>query len=176
MPNFVKTIILTLTTLLSVSCGFHLRGMVDAPKWLNNVAIIVQQGHRDLAPLLKSQLQTYNIYVNPEPATAKYWLIIVNDSVQEHITSVSSSTTPRQYLLLYTIRFKVQLARSKEIIPSNQIIVTRQITINSDRILGSNDEEELMKSEMRRDATIQILNRISRQMPDPKLTPHPKRS
>ncbi len=159
--KYPPAIPLILTILIS-GCGFHLRGMVDVPQWLNNVAIIVQQAHRDLAPLLQNQLQAYNLYVNPDPNVANYWLIIENDNIQQNITSISSSTTPRQYQLIYTVRFKLQRAKGQDIMPSNQIMVTRQVTINSDRILGSNEEEELLKSEMRRDAVIQIINRISR--------------
>ena len=162
--SFTQVTLLVFTLLIS-GCGFHLRGMIDVPPWLNNVSIIVQQAHRDLAPLLQKQLQAYNIHVNPDPTTAHYWLIIESDSAKQNITSVSSSTTPRQYQLIYTVRFKLLQANGEEIIPTAQISTTRQITINSDRILGSNEEEELSKAEMRRDAVIQIINRISRSLP-----------
>ena len=165
LKKYPQAIVLIVTLLLN-GCGFHLRGMVNVPQWLSDVAIIVQQAHNDIAPLLKNQLQAYNVYVNPDPTTAHYWLIIENDAIQQNITSVSSSTTPRQYQLIYTIRFKLQKAKGEEIISTIPITVTRQITINSDRILGSNEEEELTKSEMRRDAVMQILNRISRASPD----------
>jgi LPS-assembly lipoprotein len=159
-----KIIVPIIFLVLISGCGFHLRGFVDMPRWFNKVAIIVQQGHRDIAPLLHKQLQAYNIEVTDEPSAAPYWLIIQSDNMQENISSVSSSTTPRQYQLVYTLRFKLQKANGVEIIPASQIIVTRQITINSDRILGSTDEEELQKSEMRRDAVIQIINRISQKL------------
>ena len=87
--------------------------------------------------------------------------------MQQTISSVSSSTTPRQYQLIYTVHFKLQQANGEEVIPTAYIVVTRQITINSNRILGSNDEEEHSKSEMRQDAVIQIINRLSRSMPPP---------
>lgn len=168
MPFFLKlrqVILLLFVMSVVTGCGFHLRGMIDVPRWLNNVAVIVEQGHRDLAPLLKDQLQSYNIYVNPDSETAAVWLIIESDNIQQNITSISSSTTPRQYQLIYTVYFKLQKAQGKEIYPSNQVVVSRQITINSDRILGSTEEEELLKSEMRREAVIQILNRLSKVTP-----------
>lgn len=160
-----------LITCLLVGCGFHLRGMVDMPKWLDNVAIVVQQGHRDLAPLIKEQLQSYKIYVNPDTTSAQYWLIIEHDDIQQNITSVSSSTTPRQYQLIYNLRFQLTRTNGKVLFPSSQVAVTRQITINSDRILGSTEEEELLKSEMRRDAVMQVINRLSRITPDERELP-----
>jgi len=164
----IKQLTWLLLALTTAGCGFHLRGMVDMPKWLDNIAIIVQQGHRYLEPLLKDELQTYTLHVNPNAESASYWLIIEHDEFQHQITSVSSSTTPRQYLLTYIVTFKLQRRSGKDIIPPTRVVVTRQVTINGNRILGSNDEEDLLKGEMRRDAVIQILNRLSRSVPSNK--------
>lgn len=155
---------LILLNCLLTGCGFHLRGLVDAEslQWLNNVAIVIQQAHQDLAPMLTDQLKAYNIKVATDPALAQYWLILDNESVAQNISSISSSTTPRQYEITYKVYFKLQRAKGGEVIGFSPIVITRQITLNSDRILGSKDEEELQKSEMRRDAVIQLINRLSR--------------
>ncbi len=142
--------------------GFHLRGMVDMPEWVNNVAIVNQTSSRDLTPQLTQQLEAYRIQVNPDAALAHYWLILEQDEIKQQVASISSSTTPRQNELIYTVLFKLQKTQGRELIPSTQIAVTRLLTINSDRILGSMDEEEHLKNEMRRDAIRQIINRLSR--------------
>lgn len=152
-----------LICLFLTGCGFHLRGFVSMPSSLHDVAIVVENVNRDVTPMLKEQLQAYHIRVLDDPSQANYWIILEQDKEDEHITSVSSSTTPRQYQLIYQISFKLQEARGKEMIPSTQINVTRQLTINSNRILGSSDEENTLKHEMRRDAVIQILDRIGHQ-------------
>jgi len=151
-----------MTILLLNGCGFHLRGMHEIPKWLNNITIVVQNASRDLEPLLSSQLKAYGINVSPDPSQSDLWLIIEDDGFQQQVGSISSSTTPRQYQLFYTVRFKLQRAKGNEIMPSNQIVVTRQVTLNSDRILGSTNEENLSKTEMRREAAMQIIDRLSR--------------
>ena len=146
--------------LLIVGCGFHLRGMMDTPAWLSNVAIIVENANRNLEPEIREQLEAYHITIASQVETAHYWLIIEQDIEEQHITSVSSSTTPRQFQMTYGVTFKLQEAKGKEILPSTQVRSTRQITINSDRILGSNDEEAILKREMRRDVIIQIIDRL----------------
>ncbi|AHE67183.1 LPS assembly lipoprotein LptE [Legionella oakridgensis] len=156
--NYLTCLLLLLLT----GCGFHLRGMVDMPPWLDRVAIINQSEHRELEQLLAEQLQAYHVDVSSDPASAHYWLFLQNDSFQQQIASVSSSTTPRQYQLIYTVQFKLQQAKGKEIIPSGQLVITRQLTVNSDRILGSDEEEAIIKREMRRDAALQMLYRLSR--------------
>lgn len=144
------------------SCGFHLRGLIDMPEWLNNVAIIIPDANRGLAAVLEKQLAAYQVKINPEPAKARYWLIIERDQFEQQIVSVSSSTTPRQFQLIYTVWFKVLTVKGPEVIPTRQVQVTRQLTINSNRILGSDDEARILKGEMQREAAMQILNRLSR--------------
>lgn len=142
-------------------CGFHLRGFNDMPGWLNNVAIVIENAHRDLGPILKNQLEAYNIHVTPDPLQADYLLIIEYDGIQQQMTNVAASTTPRQYLLIYDVQFTLK-AKKDIIIPSNHVAATRQLTINNDRILGSNSEETLISAEMRRDCAMQIINRLGR--------------
>lgn len=153
---------LTILLVLLSGCGFHLRGMLEMPSWLNPIAIVIQHAERELEPLLLEQLKAYHIRVSDDPAQSKVWLIIEDDGFQQQVGSISSSTTPRQYQLFYSIRFKLQYAKGREIIPSRKIIVTRKITINSNRILGSTNEEDLSKDEMRRDAVTQIMDQLSR--------------
>lgn len=161
MP-FKMTWLFGITLLLLTACGFHLRGMIDMPQWLNKITIVIQNANHDLEPLLNTQLKAYSIQVCPDPSLADYWLIIEQDNFQQHVGSISSSTTPRQYQLIYTVQFKLQRAKGQEILPTTQVVVTRQITINSNRILGSTHEEDQSKSEMRREAAIQIIDRLSR--------------
>jgi LPS-assembly lipoprotein len=158
-----KPLLLLVFAMLLAGCGFHLRGFKDMPGWLNNVAIVIQNAHRDLGPLLKDQLEGYKIRVNPNPTAADYLLIIESDAIQQQITNVSASTAPRQYLLIYAAQFKLVRAKGAVVIPSTIVSVTRQLTVNNDRILGSNSEETLLSAEMRRDAAMQILNRLSRE-------------
>ncbi|WP_231950412.1 LPS-assembly lipoprotein LptE [Legionella spiritensis] len=132
------------------------------PTWLKNVALIIESAHRDLEPTLKDQLQAYNVTISPSAAKASYLLIIEKDENQQQITSVSASTTPRQYQLFYRVWFRLVSNNGNVIIPSSQVTVTRQLTVNNDRILGSDSEEITIHREMRRDAAMQIIYRLNR--------------
>jgi LPS-assembly lipoprotein len=152
-----------LCTLLLSACGFHLRGLVDVPSWLNNVAIVDEYNDKQLATILKTQLEGYHIQVNPDPSEASYWLVIKTVARQEQIVSVGSSTNPRQYILVLTVEYTLQTRKGKILRPISAVHATRQLTINNDRILGSNYEESLFTSEMKQDAAIQIINQMSHQ-------------
>jgi LPS-assembly lipoprotein len=148
--------------LVLVGCGYHLRGVTEIPQWLNNIAIISNDGNKELISLLNTILEGYKIDVNPDQATAKYWLVISNVTLQQQIVSVGASTNPRQYQLILTVGYLLQTPKGDIIKPRRNVIINRQLTVNNDRILGSNEEEMILVSEMRRDAVIQILNRLSR--------------
>ncbi|OGV31773.1 MAG: hypothetical protein A3E88_03795 [Legionellales bacterium RIFCSPHIGHO2_12_FULL_35_11] len=157
--RFLKILIITSAALL-ISCGFKLQGMTDMPKWFNYVTIVNQNMTADLQPIIKERLKAYKICVCSDIKKAKYLLILEEDNFSEQITSVSSSTTPRQYQMTYGVKYKVEEANGKDIIPTNSAVVTRQFTINSNRILGSDFEGDLLKREMYSDAVTQILDHI----------------
>ena len=153
-------------------CGFHLRGFSDMPGWLNNVAIIIENAHRDLGPTLKNQLEAYGIHVNSDPLHADYLLVIESDGIQQQVTNVAASTAPRQYLLIYDVQFSLLGAKKNLLIPPSHVAVTRQLTINNDRILGSNSEETLISTEMRREAAMKLINRLSRETKHSRVASH----
>lgn len=146
---------------LLVGCGFHLRGMIAIPPWLNHVALINQEEHTVLAAMIKQQFEDNHVKVQ-SASDAPYWLILYNETLQEQIVSVSSSSTPRQYQLIYMVQFKLQTRQGGELLPLNQVMVTRQLTVNNDRILSNDSQQAIIKREMQREAAVQILNRLSR--------------
>lgn len=160
--SYLMYLVYTLTAVLSLSaCGFHLRGSMNIPKWFNNISIINPASDKELLAKLKLQLQRYHICISPNPASAKYWLIINNPQFHQQIISIGASTNPRQYQLIMRVTFLLKDNHGRIIIPEKQISISRQLTINSDRILGSNAEETTFITEMKQDAAIQILNLIT---------------
>lgn len=156
-----KILIPLILSLLLSACGFHLRGMIDLPTWLNNIAIISKNDDKELIEIFKR----YNIQVNPDPAQAQYWLVINEESIQHRIVSVGASTNPRQFNVTLIIEFMLQSRKGEIIKPSKRIQVSRQVTINNDRILGSTDEETILIKEMKQDAVMQIINQLSHLSP-----------
>ncbi|MFA6303562.1 MAG: LPS assembly lipoprotein LptE [Legionella sp.] len=150
---------LSLILLLS-ACGFHLRGMIDIPRWLNNVAIISPSPNPAFVTRLQRQLEAYKIDVNPDPGQADYWIILNRIEFRQQIVSIGSSTNPRQYQLSLLVGFTVQKRNGKVLQAEKQVQVSRQFTSNNDRILGSDSEESIIVNEMRQDAVIQVLNRL----------------
>ena len=159
--NFIRTnkLIIAISLLIS-SCGFHLRGMSEVPSWLAHVSIVSQKVNRDIAPLLTDLLISNHIQVDQEPRMANYWIILEEDSLKQNITSISSGTNARQYQLVYSLRFKLENTQNPEASHAQTITVIRQLTVNSQRILGSSDEQNILESEMHLEAIQLLLTRL----------------
>lgn len=158
-----KIIIPLMCALLLSACGFHLRGMIDIPTWLDSVAVLSKDNnYKELVDILETQLDGYKIKVTEDPAEAKYWIIINYVSFNQQVISIGASTNPRQYQLTMTVEFLLKSRDGLIVKPARRVFVSRQFTANNDRILGSNEEETLLENEMRQDAVVQIINRLSK--------------
>jgi len=140
---------------------------MDVPVWLNNVAITGEAATVPFDTMLKSYLEAYHIRVTSDLPTASYWILINHMDYRQQIVSIGASTNPRQYQLILTIDFMLQDRKGRVISPPRQVVATRQLTINNDRILGSNAEEDEFIREMRQDAIVQILNILCKSNPRP---------
>lgn len=158
----MKRLIPFILTVFLCACGFHLRGMVDVPTWLEQVSVIAKSDNQELANLLESQLDGYKIKVVDDPTQAKYWIVVNYSTVRQQIISIGASTNPRQYQLIMQTNFSLKTREGKVIKAPRDVFVSRQFTANNDRILGSNDEEATLINEMRQDTVAQIINRLSK--------------
>lgn len=165
----MKKILLSLLVSLCISaCGFHLKGAVDIPTWLENVYIVNDLANKELAEMLSAQLNGYKIKVAQTPNEANYWIIIDSSTLSQNIISIGSSTNPRQYQLSLVTQFTLQTNNGVPVNTPQKIFSSRQFTSNNDRILGSNEEESLLHQEMQRDTVEQIINRLSKMSRTPK--------
>lgn len=152
--------LLWVSLLLLNSCSFHLRGIEPLPQELSPVAIVCNQVSPDWNAILRQRLQTANLNVVDIPADARYSLVIQNENMQRNIMSISSGSSSRQYQLIYRVTFTFKKTKGRDLISDAPVIVTRLLTINNDRILGSHDEEEQIINDMRRDIATQIIYRL----------------
>lgn len=128
------------------------------PDGLTRLAIVTEQAHRGLDIALTTQCTTWHLTCTASLTDAKYRLIIEKDAVVSQWTNISASTTPRQYELMYTVYFRLTDHTGRVLIPASAVRITRPLTINNDRILGSNAEERTMIREMQQDAARQIFS------------------
>jgi LPS-assembly lipoprotein len=141
-------------------CGFHLRGLTTLPPSFQQVYVVAPADARQLQAEIDNQLQAYNVSKAPNITKAHYQIVIDNIFFQRQISNISSSTTPRQYQLLYNIKYHVINSHGENIIPNGVINTNRLVSMNNERLLGSNYEQDFFLHEMQQEAAVQVVSTI----------------
>lgn len=141
-------------------CGFHLRGQTTLPSSFQQVYIAAPAEARQLQAEIDNQLQAYNVSKAKNIQRAHYQIAIDNIFFQRQISNISSSTTPRQYQLIYNIKYHVSNYQGEVIIPNGVVNSTRLVSMNNERLLGSNYEQDFFLHEMQQEAAVQVVSAI----------------
>ncbi|MFY7697486.1 MAG: LPS assembly lipoprotein LptE [Legionella sp.] len=161
MNTFKQKLILALVVFNLSGCGFHLSGTDNIPTWFNDISLL-NNDHYELKSLIKAHLIAHHIKLNEDINAASYSLYIAQENFQQQAISISSTASQRQYQLLYIVHFNLLSKRNKKTIQLKPIVVTRLITMNSNQILGSTEEEDMIKQEMRFEVIRQLFNTLQK--------------
>lgn len=160
MKNYFKiTALIPLITLLC-QCGFHLRGVTTLPPSFQHVFITAPADARYLQSELENQLAAYQVLICHKKPKSHFQINISRTDFRREITNISSSTTPRQFQLFYDVFFDVTDSNAHAIIPQGKMTSTRLVTMNSERLLGSNYEQDFFLHEMQSETATKIVSAI----------------
>ncbi|GGE32328.1 LPS-assembly lipoprotein LptE [Halopseudomonas oceani] len=145
-------------TLLASGCGFHLRGTgVDSVE-LNQLDVTAHNRYGRTYQQVLEALEVDGVKVTP---TAAYQLQLLKEDQGRRAVSYTSSSTPAEYELTSTLMFQIADRRGRALI-GPETLATRRLYVNDkDNIIGTTEEEELLRHEMRQDLTRQLLFRLS---------------
>ncbi|NDH09535.1 MAG: hypothetical protein EBY16_07995 [Gammaproteobacteria bacterium] len=153
-----KRLYFWLLTLLSLSgCGFHLRGTQQLPASFQTVYISAAANQQQLLTAIAHEFKTYHVSVYSSQKNANMQIYIDDVQFNRQISNISSSTTPKQFQLYYIVKYHVMNSNGENCIPNAQIAVNRLVTMNSERLLGSNYEQDFFQEEMQSEAARQIV-------------------
>jgi LPS-assembly lipoprotein len=138
-------------------CGFKLRGATELP---------FQTFHSSLpqASILGGELRRAlringaTIVDRRDDAQARFDLL--GESFEREITALSTSGRPREFQLRLRLRWQVKDAAERDLIPANEMVLRRQITVLDNQGVANQDEEDLLLRDMRTDAVQQIVRRL----------------
>nr|VFK21213.1 MAG: LPS-assembly lipoprotein [Candidatus Kentron sp. LPFa] len=144
---------------LLAGCGFHLRGDFVLPDSISSLHI---QAPAHLANELVILLESSGIIVASVAKDADAILRVEQESYDKRTLSVDSdSGKEREHELAYTISYRVLKADGKELMPRQTINLARDYVFDESAVLGTSQEESILRQEMRQDAARQILRRLA---------------
>jgi LPS-assembly lipoprotein len=155
----MRTLAAVLLTVLLTACGFQLRGSYTLP-W-DTLYIGFPENSEIYAQVKRGIEASSQTRVITDPKKADASLIVLGDIPARSILSLSGTGLVREIQLTRTFVYKIQDAEGKELAPSNQIILQRDMTFDDAHLFAKEAEEVMIQREMQQDLVQQLLRRLS---------------
>ena len=153
-----KILPLTLGLLVLAGCGFQLRNSgfnLDIDK----VSVTAANRYGEFSRALERQIVDQGIDVI-RPGLADFTIHVLSEHSSKRPVAASSNITTSEYELRLTSRFEVVHRSGEVIISDTPLFVERRYQFNRSSLVGSAEEETLLKQEMRRDLARQLMRRF----------------
>ena len=148
---------------LLTACGFKLRGAANLPYDTLYVAAPKTSAFaNELRRAVASGSQT-RVIDNPKEALATLYLVA--ESREKLILSLSGGGRVREFQLRYRVTYRLTDKDGKELRPSTQILLHRDLTYNDADTLSKESEEALLYRDMQTDAVSQLLRQLQTVQP-----------
>ena len=156
----IKNLLLALAALLISSCGWQLRDAQIVPENLGSLHLSAKDPHSALIRELTRSLELYGVDVVASAADARYSVVIVDFRSTRRTSTINPSARAAEYQLNEDVDFLIVGADGAQLVPLSTASVERVYEFNEQDVLSSDNEERLVKNNMREEIVRQILNRL----------------
>ena len=153
-------LVFLLTAGLLAGCGFQLRGAITLPDSIKSVYIISPDTR--LRDNIADSLRSNQITVVNEAAAGSAVIEVFDANFQREISTLDERGKATGYVLIYNASFEVRDSAGETLVPRARTAARRDYSFNPDQLLSAEREEELLRDEMRDEATYAILRKMSR--------------
>ena len=152
---------LCLLGLLLAACGFHLQGHTPLPAQVKTPYLEAPDVQTDFVQSLRHALLTNGATLVPDKGKSSAVISILEDQMVRRVVSVSATNQPNQYELTYTVRVAVT-SGDKELLPSQEVTVTRTYSFSEPLLLAKGHEEDSLREDMANDLADRVMRLLSR--------------
>lgn len=161
-PHLVRAAAALLLAVLLSACGFKLRGTGDSYTMPFHSIYLGFQENSPLGTELKRNLRAGDgIVIADKPEKAEAQFDVVSENRGKAIQSLNSQGRVREYLLTYTLVFKVRDAKGGQLLAPTEITLRRNLAFNEQQVLAKESEEALLYRDMQSDLVQQIMRRLA---------------
>ena len=140
-------------------CGFHLAGYGDYSSSLDNTSVQSVSSSHELVRLIENNLKSSKInIVEIDQATAI--VNILHEETEKVVLTLDSDGKAREYELILEVTFEVKGHGNSYFLKDQSISLSRDFVFEKGDILGANEEEQQLFSEMRNDVAKLIVYRL----------------
>lgn len=151
IPLFVAAVLLA-------GCGFQLRGELDFPESVRTVQVMAPLALRnDILALLESG----SVDASTSSADADVNITVTSENFTRRVLTVDATTgKEREFQLSYSVAFGVTRRDGTQVIDNDTVSLLRSYDFDTQAVIGTSREENLLHDEMRRDAAQQLMRRV----------------
>lgn len=154
---WIRSVLIVMFFVFISACGYHLRESIDLPEELRN--IYVDGGSGRLQRIVKRTLRSSNINLVKDIKEAGLIIKVGKEKFDRRVLSLSSTGRANEYELEYILDFILLDAQGKPISKNQRIEVNKDYFNDQEDVLGKKQEEQVIRSEMYKQAVQSILNR-----------------
>jgi LPS-assembly lipoprotein len=143
------------------ACGFQLRGSGGQYTLPFHSLYVGFSDTSALGTELKRNLRGGGTVVATDAKAADALFDVLAETRNKSILSLNSQGRVREYLLTYTLQFRVRDAKGAELLGPTEISLKRSYTFNESQVLAKESEESLLYRDMQTDLVQQILRRLA---------------
>ena len=145
--------------LLLASCGFHLRGTGNTRLALSVIHVTSNDSYGEMQQALERALTEAGVK-QVAADKAAYSVHLLSERRTRRSVATTSDVQVAEYGLKMEVSFELTDSAGKQVIEPATVTAQRIYRFDNSSLVGSNEEENLLNKEMRRDIASQIIRRI----------------
>ncbi|MGE9761087.1 LPS assembly lipoprotein LptE [Pseudomonas sp. PDM20] len=138
------------------ACGFQLRGLGDTNFALKEIDVSARNAYGETVTQLKQVLEGSGVKV---VSRAPYHLILAREDVTSRSVSYTSSARSAENELTNTLSYEIR-GTDNLLLLANQVQVRKVYVQDENNLIGSDQEAQQIRTEMRRDLVQQMVTRL----------------
>ena len=160
MINISKKLIIVLTSLTLLGCGFELQNTDNFIGKFETLYIQTADPYTVFYRTIRQQMLRHGVEIVTESDNPDFALIIHQDESNQRILSVSGRNTPREYEVYYLLKWSL-VKGNQVIIPTMTSNKYQDYTFDQRKLLGKSNESRIIQEALAEDIVQMILVKLN---------------
>ncbi len=142
------------------ACGFHLRGAVDLPPELERTVVVGTAANSPLGRAVRDVVSGAGAQLVGSPEAATGVLRLAEGGFSRRLLTVDRAGRASGYELRYQLAFELLSPTGEVLLPSQSVTVIRDYDFDPDNVISTDEQEAVIRDEMRLRAVRQMVRRV----------------